>query len=114
MSSNSSRMESKMAGGPGSYPGRFHGFGRRAWRENTTSIVHYSVKKRRKWVPQVWFVNLGLGVGFRSAEGAMPAGLRRYYGKSDLHFITFRCYRRLPQLKSAKARDVFVRIDAGK
>jgi len=60
-------------------------------------------------VPQVWFVNLGLGVGFRSAELAMPAGLRRYYGKGDLHFITFSCYRRLPLLKSARARDVFVR-----
>ncbi len=39
----------------------------------------------------------------------MPAGLRRYYGKGDLHFITFSCYRRLPLLKSARARDVFVR-----
>jgi len=39
----------------------------------------------------------------------MPAGLRRYYGKGDLHFITFRCYRRLPLLKSARGRDVFVR-----
>jgi len=26
----------------------------------------------------------------------MPAGLKRYYGKGDLHFITFSCYRRLP------------------
>ncbi|HTT32059.1 MAG TPA: transposase [Methylomirabilota bacterium] len=39
----------------------------------------------------------------------MPAGLRRYYGRGDLHFITFSCYRRLPLLKSARARDVFVR-----
>jgi REP-associated tyrosine transposase len=39
----------------------------------------------------------------------MPAGLRRYYGKGELHFITFSCYRRLPLLKSARARDVFVR-----
>jgi hypothetical protein len=28
----------------------------------------------------------------------MPKGLRRYYGKGDLHFITFSCYQRLPLL----------------
>ena len=38
----------------------------------------------------------------------MPAGLRRYYGKGHLHFITFSCYRRLPLLKSARPRDSFV------
>jgi putative transposase len=38
----------------------------------------------------------------------MPAGLKRYYGKGHLHFITFSCYRRLPLLKSARARDIFV------
>lgn len=38
----------------------------------------------------------------------MPAGLRRYYGKGDLHFITFSCYRRLPLLRSARARNAFV------
>jgi putative transposase len=39
----------------------------------------------------------------------MPAGLRRYYGKGHLHFITFSCYRRLPLLKTARARDIFVK-----
>ena len=39
----------------------------------------------------------------------MPTGLKRYYGQGHLHFITFSCYRRLPLLKSARARDVFVR-----
>ena len=44
-------------------------------------------------MPQVRGGNLGLpGL-------AMPTGLRRYYGKGDLHFITFSCYRRLPLLK---------------
>jgi putative transposase len=38
----------------------------------------------------------------------MPAGLRRYYGKGH-HFITFSCYRRLPLLKTARARNVFVK-----
>jgi putative transposase len=39
----------------------------------------------------------------------MPAGLRRYYGKGHLHFITFSCYRRLLLLKTAHARDAFVK-----
>jgi putative transposase len=39
----------------------------------------------------------------------MPKGLRRYYGKGHRHFITFSCYRRLPLLKSARARDLFVK-----
>lgn len=39
----------------------------------------------------------------------MPAGLKRYYGQGDLHFITFSCFRRLPLLKTARARNVFVR-----
>jgi putative transposase len=38
----------------------------------------------------------------------MPTGLKRYYGKGHLHFITFSCYRRLPLLKSIRSRDVFV------
>jgi len=38
----------------------------------------------------------------------MPAGLKRYYGKGHLHFITFSCYRRLPLLKTVHARDIFV------
>jgi putative transposase len=40
----------------------------------------------------------------------MPQGLERRYGKQHLHFITFSCYQRLPLLKTAHARDVFLRI----
>jgi putative transposase len=50
-----------------------------------------------------------LGLTLLSAGCAMPAGLKRYYGKGHLHFITFSCYRRLPLLKSVRARDVFVK-----
>jgi putative transposase len=39
----------------------------------------------------------------------MPAGLQRYYGKGHLHFITFSCYWRLPLLKTARARDIFLK-----
>ena len=40
----------------------------------------------------------------------MRNSLRRYYGRGDLHFITFSCYRRRPLLGTAQARDRFVKI----
>jgi putative transposase len=36
--------------------------------------------------------------------------LWRHYGKGDLHFITFSCYRRRPLLGSRRARDRFLKI----
>ena len=39
----------------------------------------------------------------------MPQGLKRYSGWSHLPFLTFRCYRRLPLLRAARARNLFVR-----
>ncbi len=59
-------------------------------------------------MPQVRCGNLGLGVGFVALGFAMPAGLKRYYGKGHLHFVTFSCYGRLPLLKTVRARDIFV------
>ena len=59
-------------------------------------------------MPRVRCGNLGLGVAFFALGFAMPAGLKRYYGKGHLHFVTFSCYRRLPLLKTACARDMFV------
>jgi putative transposase len=41
---------------------------------------------------------------------SMRNPLRRYYGLGDLHFVTFSCYRRLPLLGTARARNRFVRI----
>jgi putative transposase len=38
----------------------------------------------------------------------VPTGLKRYYGKGDLHFLTFSCHRRLPFLGSQYARDSFL------
>jgi REP-associated tyrosine transposase len=38
----------------------------------------------------------------------MPKGLKRYFGRGDLHFLTFSCYRRLPLLGTVHARNVFV------
>jgi REP-associated tyrosine transposase len=40
----------------------------------------------------------------------MANQLVRHYGRGHLHFITFTCYRRLPLLRSARARNVFVQI----
>jgi putative transposase len=36
--------------------------------------------------------------------------LRRFYGRGDLHFITFSCYRRRPFLGTPRARHHFVKI----
>jgi putative transposase len=38
----------------------------------------------------------------------MPKKLKRYYGKGHHHFLTFSCYRRLPLLGTARARNEFV------
>src|ERR1700690_3629693 len=65
-----------------------------------------SIERRR--VPQVRFLNLGLGVDLSWCGFAMPTGLKRYYGRGDLHFITFSCYRRLALLGSARARNALV------
>jgi putative transposase len=40
----------------------------------------------------------------------MAHKLIRHYGRGHLHFITFTCYRRLPLLRSIRARNVFVQI----
>ncbi len=46
---------------------------------------------------------------FRCLGSPMPKGLKRYYGRGHLHFLTFSCYRRLPLLKTVRARHLFVR-----
>ena len=70
-------------------------------------------------MPQVRRGNLGLGASFVrvllvgcggcNSGVEMPKGLRRYYGRGHLHFVTFSCYRRLPLLKDARSRDLVVR-----
>lgn len=39
----------------------------------------------------------------------MPKGLKRYYGRGDLHFLTFSCYQRRALLTTQRARALFVR-----
>ncbi len=40
----------------------------------------------------------------------MANKLIRHYGRGHLHFITFTCYRRLPLLRTVRARNLFVQI----
>ena len=40
----------------------------------------------------------------------MTKGLHRYYGTSDLHFITCSCYRRHPLLNTTQRRNLFLEI----
>ncbi len=40
----------------------------------------------------------------------MAHKLIRHYGRGHLHFITFTCHRRLPLLRSIRARNAFVQI----
>jgi putative transposase len=40
----------------------------------------------------------------------VPAGLERFYGSNDLHFITCSCYRRQQMLGSPEARNVFLEM----
>src|ERR1700719_3901478 len=65
--------------------------------------VANGVSIRRLWVPHV----SGLHVG--SWWPLMPRNLKRYYGRGDLHFVTFSCYRRWPLLRTIRARNLFVR-----
>jgi hypothetical protein len=60
-------------------------------------------------VPQVRGGNVGLEVVVSLLRFPVTAGLKRYYGQGHLHFITFSCYRRLPLLKTLRARHVFVK-----
>ncbi len=36
--------------------------------------------------------------------------LKRYFGRGDLHFVTFSCYRRRPYLGTVRSRNRFVKI----
>jgi len=68
----------------------------------TTAVASHRVK-RGGAVPFVVFK----GYVFFSF---MKTKLRRYYGRKDLHFITFSCYQRKPLLGSPRGRDLFVKV----
>ena len=40
----------------------------------------------------------------------MTRGLKRYYGRGDLHYITCSCFKRRPLLGSPESRDLFLLV----
>ncbi|MFZ0816357.1 MAG: transposase, partial [Candidatus Sulfotelmatobacter sp.] len=40
----------------------------------------------------------------------MTEGLHRFYGGTDLHFLTFSCYRRQPLFNKPRCCDLFLQI----
>jgi len=63
-----------------------------------------------------WLEHLAGGapfVNFQRVRGLLPFmknKLRRYYGRKELHFITFSCYQRRPFLNSLRAKTVLIKI----
>ena len=56
--------------------------------------------------PRVAHPLVSKGAGVRPLRNA----LKRYYGRGDLHFVTFSCHRRKPYLGTRRARDRFLKI----
>lgn len=48
--------------------------------------------------------------GFKGAGFSSRRNPLRRYGRGDIHFVTFSCYRRRPFLGTLRARDRFVKI----
>ena len=59
-------------------------------------------REPEQWVPHPSFLRVRIL--------CMRNPLRRYYGRRDLHFVTFSCYRRRPYLGTRRARDQFVKV----
>src|SRR6202035_1842051 len=55
-----------------------------------------------QWVPHPSFLRVRIL--------SMRNPLRRYYGRRDLHFVTFSCYPCRPYLGTKRARDRFVKV----
>jgi hypothetical protein len=69
-------------------------------------LLQYTATYRNDGAPRVGFLRVGVCI--------MPKGLKRYYGRGHLHFLTFSCYRRLPLLNTMRARNLmpfFKRVD---
>jgi putative transposase len=47
--------------------------------------------------------------GFLVPRCGLPKGLKRYYGRGDLHFLTFSCYQRRELLAAKRAKNLLVR-----
>jgi hypothetical protein len=47
---------------------------------------------------------------FSPAMKVVRHPLKRFYGRHDLHFVTFSCFRRRPYLGTVRARNRFVSV----
>jgi putative transposase len=95
--------------------GRFADNERAGGAENSHKLILLSLPTKQ-YIIRIRHL-VGRDIGCRTLavfKGAvfpsMRNPLRRYYGRGDLHFVTFSCYRRRPFLATRRARDVFVRI----
>jgi hypothetical protein len=80
------------------------------WR--VAQLSAFSLPVLKLWVPRPCVLCKG---GYDAAYTiglVMPSGLHRTYGAHHLHFITCSCYRRLPFLRTARSRDIFL-TDSG-
>ena len=78
----------------------------RSWKVLLQRIIHVTNQYRTIPDPALWVPHTsGLRVGFCAI---MTKNLKQYYGRGDLHFLTFRCYWRLPLLGCVHARNSFV------
>src|SRR5205085_437953 len=71
--------------------------------------VRLSLPVTEPWVPRPCVFCKG-GYDAAYTMSFVSSGLHRTYGAHHLHFITCSCYRRLPFLGSARARDRFLAI----
>jgi len=69
--------------------------------EKEISLCYLPQMQKETGCPRFDFLPGSWGFG-------MPSELKRYYGRGDLHFVTFSCYQRLPLLGTESARNVFV------
>jgi len=77
-------------------------------------VYHSGTNRERKWTWESGAAPFGFkGAGFdfelrRMERQGNP--LKRFYGRRDLHFVTFSCYRQRAYLGTPRARNRFVKI----
>lgn len=79
----------------------------------TEYIIHARLfvgSGRNRGCRTLWFVRVRVLTSPRADFSFMRHPLQRHYGRGDLHFVTFSCYRRRAYLGTACARDRFVKI----
>jgi hypothetical protein len=73
-------------------------------------LRRFSFPVPEPWVPRPCVLGKGGCDAACTIWFVMPVGLHRTYGAHHPHFITCPCYRRLPFLRGARARDLWTTI----